>query len=218
MMKIVWANTKKQETLENCQNTDSVVGTIWSTMDPTKVRTRHFSRRIVLHFPGICLRFRPKVLSQKGTVLPPISTTEKPRTAFVVREDNHRLIPHIVLFITDKVRPTCEPKMSTSRLTCFLHLKAPQILTANFIVSSPPVKKLSLCSELGHVFFCHLTTHFLLSCSTDYPSPSPNVVLLCCCSVTTATPFLLLLLSSVFFAVGSRDVLCLSKHCFAFLG
>ena len=61
---------------EICQNTDSVLGTIWSSMDPKKVRKKDiFPDALFLHFTwdlSTCSAEVPMPSAQKGTVLPEV--------------------------------------------------------------------------------------------------------------------------------------------------
>ena len=63
----VWTKKKNERIILNkCQNTDSVFGTIWSSMDTEKVRNDHFSRRIVLRSPTFYTRFPTRKTPRKA--------------------------------------------------------------------------------------------------------------------------------------------------------
>ena len=69
---------------EKCQNTNSVFGTIWPSVDPKMVQNWSFSPTHCFYvFPGICRRFWPEVLTQtpKNAVFRPRSYSKGPNHA-----------------------------------------------------------------------------------------------------------------------------------------
>ena len=75
---------KTQETLGKYQKWSPFLGTIWPSMDRKKVRKRPCSPTHCFYVsPGICRRFRPKVLSQtpKNAVFDPRSQSKGPNHA-----------------------------------------------------------------------------------------------------------------------------------------
>ena len=104
---VLWCEKiqKMQESLGNCQNTDSVLGAIWSTLDPKKVRKRPFSSThcfyISPRFANVFLTWSPVPKAQKGTFSPEV-LFQRSRPC-VGKSPNQRMMMMMTL---KEVRPT----------------------------------------------------------------------------------------------------------------